>query len=293
MSVNITNEDINDILGENIPDNISATNTIIVDNVEAREISTYNLEEEYNDKTNDVNIKILSDYGVDAMVSQRYSGAPWFDSCSKLKIELIGAGGISSWTALALSRLNLERISIYDFDIVSTYNIGGQFYGPYNVGGCKAFELANNIRLFSPNITIYSQGNRITSDTPIGNGDIIISGVDSMLSRTEIYNNLKSFQYNGLYIDGRLSADTLQVISFMFDDKEANSRYKDEFLFNDRESEETVCSFKQTTYMAMMIASIICNIVVNYANNKVNLVEYKIPFFTEYKSIQMSMEVTQ
>lgn len=285
MSVNITNEDINEILGTN--DNTSSGNTFII-NSDNTENNNDSIQDEH---TNNVDIKILSDYGISAMTTQRYSGAPWFKACSKINVEIIGAGGISSWTVLALSRLNLKRIHIIDNDTVSVYNMAGQFFGPMNIGGNKTLELSNNVRLFSPNTEISSSTLRFYSDTSIQkNFDIVISGVDSMSSRKSVYDSAIASGFQGLYIDGRLSADTLQVICFRLDDIESRRRYEADYMFEDRYADSTICSFKQTTYMAMMIGSIICNLVVNYVNNNVNLVEYNLPFFTEYNSIKMSLE---
>ena len=42
--------------------------------------------------------------------------------------------------------------------------------------------------------------------------------------------------------------------------------------------------------MAMMIGAFISNLVVNAINNKINLIEYNLPFFTEYSAIQTKME---
>lgn len=287
MSVNITNEDVNDILGMNVADNTSSGNTFITDS-DNTENNNDSIQDEH---INNVDIKILSDYGVSAMATHRYSGAPWFKECSKINVEVIGAGGISSWTVLALSRLNLKSIYVIDNDDVSTYNMAGQFFGPMNIGGQKVYELVSNVKLFSQNIDIYESRSRFYSDTPIRkNIDIVIAGVDSMTSRWAVYNSAKASGFTGLYIDGRLSADTLQVICFKFDDIKSRRRYEENYMFNDIDADVTVCSFKQTTYMAMMIGSVICNLVVNYTNNKVNLVEYNLPFFTEYNSIKMSLE---
>lgn len=287
MSVNITNEDINEILGTNVADNTSSGNTFIADS-DNTENNNDSVQDEH---TNNVDIKILSDYGVSAMASRRYSGAPWFKACSEINVEVVGAGGISSWTVLALSRLNLKGIYIIDDDEVSAYNMAGQFFGPMNIGGHKVSELVNNVKLFSPNINMNMSRSRFYSDTSIRKYiDIIITGVDLMASRWAVYNSAKASGFTGLYIDGRLSADTLQVICFRFDDIKSRRRYEENYMFNDMDADITICSFKQTTYMAMMIGSVICNLVVNYANNKVNLVEYNLPFFTEYNSIKMSLE---
>ena len=61
-----------------------------------------------------------------------------------------------------------------------------------------------------------------------------------------------------------------------------------EYLFTDAEAEETVCSMKQTTYMACMIASIMTNLFVNFTANLLDpVIPYDLPFFTEYDAQNM------
>ena len=239
-------------------------------------------------------LRIIPDINMSALSTQRYTGAPWFNECKNTKVLVFGAGGISSWTVLALSRLCLMNIVIYDSDNVSPYNLAGQFYRQGNIGDSKVRSLNINARMFSPDCSITGRNIRIFDDTIIDadtcNSNIAISGVDSMRLRKSIYNCLINSGFTGLYIDGRLSADTFQVICFDFNDVQARSRYQSEYLFDDSEALESICSFKQTTYMAMMIGAFISNLVVNAINNKINLIEYNLPFFTEYSAIQTKME---
>lgn len=239
-------------------------------------------------------IKIIPYMDMKASVTQRFEGAPWFNGCKNTSVLVIGAGGISSWTVLALSRLGLKAIYVYDRDLVTTYNMAGQFYRQGNIGDNKVYALFNNVRMYSPDCNIHYDARNITDSYTISDSreecDIIISGVDSMRSRQDIYKCLINNGFTGLYIDGRLSADAFQVVCVDFSDDNLKKRYKKELLFDDDEADRLACSFKQTTYMAMMIASVINNIVVNRINNKTNLVEYNIPFFVEYDAIRMQME---
>lgn len=59
------------------------------------------------------------------MIQDRFKDAKWFGYPTE--IVLGGAGGIGSWVALLLSRLQYRTI-IYDFDVIESQNIGTQFY---------------------------------------------------------------------------------------------------------------------------------------------------------------------
>jgi hypothetical protein len=59
-------------------------------------------------------------------------------------------------------------------------------------------------------------------------------------------------------------------------------------LFDDSEAEETICSYKQTSFCANMIASVMVNCFVNFIANQCNpLIPRDVPFFTEYDASMM------
>ena len=93
-----------------------------------------------------------------------------------------------------------------------------------------------------------------------------------------------------LYIDARSSFDTLQILTIVGTDTYNQDRYEKEFLFSDEEADETVCSLKQTTFMACMIASFIVNNVVNFCANEIVPMIKQLPFFIEYDCNMMYLK---
>lgn len=75
----------------------------------------------------------------------------------------------------------------------------------------------------------------------------------------------------------------------MGDDEYNINRYNNEFLFSDAEADETICSYKQTTFCANMIASYMVNLFVNFCANEVGGCR-DLPFFTEYNAILMYLK---
>ena len=91
-----------------------------------------------------------------------------------------------------------------------------------------------------------------------------------------------------LFIDGRLNAEEFQVLAIQGNDERAIKEYKEKWLFNDSEVEEAVCSYKQTTFMANMSASVMVNIFVNFVANECNpIFPRDVPFFTSYSADTM------
>lgn len=93
---------------------------------------------------------------------------------------------------------------------------------------------------------------------------------------------------NCLFIDGRLSVSELQVFCIRGNDEYNKVVYAREWLFDDREAENTVCSMKQTTYLASMIGSIMVNLFTNWVAESLDpVMPYDVPFFTSYDAQNM------
>ena len=129
----------------------------------------------------------------------------------------------------------------------------------------------------------------------------MICGFDSMESRKMFFNSWKTAVHRMtrdnrkkyLFIDGRLAAESFQVLCFTGDDDYNIRKYEEEFLFSDEEADETICSYKQTTFMANMIGSIITNLFINFCANQCNpLIDRDLPFLTEYNAETMYFKVT-
>jgi hypothetical protein len=124
----------------------------------------------------------------------------------------------------------------------------------------------------------------------------MICGFDNMEARKTFYASWRNHvrvlspeeQKRCLFLDGRLSIDTLQVFAMTGNDGANQVRYEDEFLFTDAEADATVCSMKQTTYLACMIGSVMTNLFTNFVAGLLDpIIPYDLPFFTEYDAQNM------
>ena len=173
-------------------------------------------------------------------------------------------------------------------------NMSGQLYSNEDVGIAKVDAIARTIGKFTTAQNIYALNQRFTPDTEAG--DVMICGFDNMTARKIFYESWvarvekksEEDKKKCLFIDGRLSIDTLQVLCIRGDDMFNIIKYGREYLFLDEEAEHTVCSMKQTTYLACMISSFIVNLFTNHCANLLNpIIPYDLPFFTEYDSQNM------
>lgn len=228
----------------------------------------------------------------------RFRGAEWFEKVSLLEITLIGCGGIGTWAALSLCRLGIREIILYDGDRVEPVNMAGQLFSSNNIGNYKVNAVSDVLHTYCGYRTRINAvaRNFFSSDYT---HKMTIGALDNMNARKLIYErwlSISAYYPDALFIDGRLSANALQVfaipggLSLPDDDPrkiEALKRmkeYEEKWLFDQSEGEETVCSFKQTTYMAQIIGGLIANLVVNFVASSLPDSFYSVPFFTTYES---------
>ena len=226
--------------------------------------------------------------------TSRFSSAVWFENVQSKSILLAGLGGIGSYVAFLLSRLHPHEIALYDADVVEPGNMSGQLYSRNYISQSKTNATVSLMMDFSSFYDVTGYNEPYTEySTP---RRIMICGFDNMEARRIFFNSWKTMLENlseeerkeCLYIDGRLAAESLQVLCMRGDDTYNINRYEHEFLFSDAEADETVCSYKQTTFMANMIGSIIVNLFVNFCANECDpLVPRDLPFFTEYSADTM------
>ena len=234
--------------------------------------------------------------------SARFSGAEWFSKMQEVGVSIIGLGGIGSWLALLLSRLKVRAMYCKDMDKVEAVNLAGQLYQSSDVGSNKTDAVRNLINRFNDRrssiymdtteFTVDSHIPTISYNTPVFN---VMLGLDSITARQTVYNDWKrTVMYNSneyILIDGRLTADKWQIFAIPSKDQKRMEVYEREWLFPESEAQHLPCSFKQTTYMAAMIASYMCNLFVNFiAESTKPIVPYSIPFMTEFDAQTFEMK---
>lgn len=232
--------------------------------------------------------------------TSRFSGAIWYEEIQKQAVTLAGVGGVGSYVGFLLGRLKPQRLVIYDPDRVETVNMSGQLYGQTDVGNYKSVALSIMIRNYANYNNIVALNDRFDANSEAT--DIMICGFDNMEARKVFYERWKqrvlsyptgsNDRKKCLFIDGRLAAEEFQVLSIQGNDDRAMKEYEGKWLFSDVEAEETICSYKQTTFMANMIASVMVNIFVNFVANQCNpIIDRDVPFFISYDASTMFTKV--
>ena len=167
----------------------------------------------------------------------------------KRTINIVGLGGIGSWTSLYLAKMGCQHLVLIDPDTVEEHNLASQFYQLDDVDCKKVMSTLNNIRSFNPSncsLTCYEE--LIETKVPC---DILIIAVDSMERRIEIAQQLEYEPQ--LIIDGRMGGDIIEVFTC-----DTLKKYK-ESLVAPEYVDKDPCTGRAVVYNTAIIGGIICN----------------------------------
>lgn len=224
--------------------------------------------------------------------TSRFSSAIWFENVKSKEIVLAGLGGIGSYVAFLLGRLQPYKLYLYDPDTVENANLSGQLYSAQHINNSKVNGISSQLCYYANFYNVSSSASYYKPSSV--SRPVMICGFDNMEARKIFFqnwlNNQVSREYpeKCLFIDGRLAAEEFQVLCIRGDDQYNIKRYQEEFLFSDEEAEPTICSYKQTTFMANMIASVMVNLFVNFVTNECDpIIQRDLPFFTSYRADNM------
>ena len=173
--------------------------------------------------------------------------------CSMETVTLIGAGGIGALTAVLLAKMGVAEISVWDDDKVDNYNLATQFYRISDLHRPKAHQTKEIIGQFSDETNVMATAELVTPDTNIPPyTSIIISAVDSIHARQDIWQALSKINTWSWYLDARMGAEIFHLYCV-----NSNNRgwYADALMsLAEDQVEEEPCTSKATIYTAAIAA---------------------------------------
>ena len=174
-------------------------------------------------------------------------------------ITIVGAGAIGSWVTLSLAKMGFENIRVYDDDEVDTVNLSSQFFRRSDVEKPKVLALKEMVEEFT-GVDIDAIHGRFTNETGINPmPGIVISAVDSMVSRKAIYQSSKNSPVKFL-IDPRMGAESALLYVCKPMDHDDRKRYEKTF-YSDQEAVQERCTAKATIFTANMLSGLVCKTV--------------------------------
>lgn len=214
----------------------------------------------------------------------RFKDASWLGAEEVVIIG--GAGGISSWLTLLLARANFIPM-VYDFDRLEPHNLGGQLFPASGLGKLKVDVLAEVVKNFAE-VDIWTMNEKY--DMTSTSGKFVFSGFDNMQARKDMFTLWVNYVANEaenksecVFIDGRLSAEQLQIFCITGDDQPHIAEYAQTHIFADSEVPDAPCTMKQTSHAAAIIAGMMVGYFTNHVHNfRTKTKSRFVPFQKEY-----------
>jgi len=176
-----------------------------------------------------------------------------------IPITIIGAGAIGSFTCLALAKMGCSNITVYDIDKIEDYNLPNQFYRESDVGKLKVNGLYDLIKDFT-GVKINIKNEKYKKQNVEG---IVISAVDNMETRKDLW---KKVEYNPqvkLFVDGRMGAEVMRIYTVKPHDIDEVKIFEDN-LYTDKEAAEEKCTEKAIIYNVTVIGGLIASNIKKY-----------------------------
>lgn len=219
-----------------------------------------------------------------SLSTARFSKAEWFEKIQQLNVMLVGVGGIGSNAAYTIAHLHPSTMLLMDGDKVDEVNLAGQYFDTFDIGNKKVNVMKRKIAcLHCYNVVALERNFEPDDFRYLIDKDIVVAGFDNMDARKILFDAwVNHGQPGSLFIDGRMSVNVFQLFAMRHEDKKRIKKYKDEWLFDQEESESNVCSYKQTYFCATMMSGVITSLIINYAQNLVCGEDlFPLPFFVE------------
>lgn len=194
-------------------------------------------------------------------------------------VVLVGLGAVGQGVGLSLVAIG-HNLHAFDDDNVSDVNCIPQGYIIDQIGLSKTLAFSENAQnSFGISPTCYNtKYNGLV-------GEIMISAVDNMVGRKQIFEAFKANEEAKLFIDARMNPVEFQIYC-VTKDSDRIQRYE-ETLFGDNEVQAQNCSFKASRHTNQMIHGCITSLVCNWVENKVSQVPICTVPFLYYHNTQI------
>lgn len=170
----------------------------------------------------------------------------------------VGIGGIGSFTAITLAKMGFIDLTLVDNDNVSIENIPNQFYSKNEIDLRKVDAIQARL-LEWEGIIPKALYERYSHFIKYPDESVVISAVDNMATRREMFNATKRRESNCLlFVDGRMGGQQIEVYTVNLCDAKAIEDYE-KSLWDDSETPDIPCTSKAIMYNCLMIASLISN----------------------------------
>jgi molybdopterin/thiamine biosynthesis adenylyltransferase len=167
------------------------------------------------------------------------------------KAVVVGAGGLGSFSVLALAKMGVQEIEVWDDDVVSEHNQPNQLYGKKDLGQNKVAALSYlTRRLAGLHITThYARVDALSREAflfSINPFTVVILAADGMESRRFVWEAVKESTGMAL-IDTRMGGEYIEMFCVDWRKREHVEEYA-KHLPEDKDVPELPCTARSTIY---------------------------------------------
>lgn len=183
----------------------------------------------------------------------------WYDPAQHGGVvTMIGCGGVGSVAALALAKLGIPDLRLIDPDVVEPHNLPNQMFTAEDVGKPKVEAMAEMVTLHNPAITVEALAVPFEADHL--RPGIVVSGLDSMEARSEVWGALSGHLSVALYLDARLGGQQV-VLYGVQPASRPDQQFYAESLYSDDEAREDACTARSIIDVGFAVGSLIARAV--------------------------------
>jgi ThiF family len=182
----------------------------------------------------------------------------WFDpDKTDASVTIVGCGGIGSFAAFALAKLGVQRITLVDYDMVDEHNVPNQLFGWRQVNQSKVSALARTLGAYSGDFAptyprLYEQP--LQEGVPLS--DVVVSALDSMSARADLWQQVKYKVRCKLFLDARLGGE--HVILYAVNPcRPDDAAGYERTLYSDDEASELPCTARSIIDVGFAVGSLI------------------------------------
>lgn len=174
-------------------------------------------------------------------------------------VTIVGCGGIGSFTAFALAKLGVSQLRLLDFDTVEEHNVPNQLFEPSQIGMAKVDALAQTIDEIGTECICINKP--LQEGIPLS--PIVISALDSMTARAELWAQVKNKLDVKLFLDGRLGGENVLLYAAN-PTLPTDIRGYEATLHSDSEGVDLPCTGRAIIDVGFVIASLMTRAVRRY-----------------------------
>ena len=167
-------------------------------------------------------------------------------------VHVIGCGAIGSHVVDTLINTGIDRIVVYDFDVVEAHNIPNQAFLPEHVGQPKVRAMAEMAAKLG--VTLEVVQDKVES-LPINSPAYVVMAVDCMEARKAIWDSTVKYNPNVRLIESRMAAE-YGIIHCINPLKPAEVAFWESQWFPSDEAEESACTNRAVATTAKSLAAL-------------------------------------